>query len=154
MITTNMILSILVAAGPYAFVCVAVALCFYRHRASARESMRKLETVAQRARSAEQRLGAVETALSQIQAQMRDLDEQARLSSGAPAKSWTNINRRTQAVRMLRAGDKPAHVAAELSMSRAEVELIRRVHSLTAHTYEPVGLPAAKSETSIFSVGD
>jgi hypothetical protein len=103
--------------------------------------VRDLEAVKQRAEIAERRLLTAEAALPKLQSQIADLEEQVRLSSGAPAKSWTNINRRTQAVRMLRAGDKPSQVAAELSMSRAEVDLIRKVQTLTA------------PESSIFSIG-
>ena len=141
MITPDIILQILIAGGPYAAVCVAMAVFMRLHSTSKRESARNLEAAGQRADSAEGRMQAAEAALAQIQSQVADLEEQARISSGALAKSWTNINRRTQAVRMLRAGDKPSQVAAELSMSRAEVELIRRVQSLTS------------PESSIYSIG-
>jgi hypothetical protein len=141
MITPEIVLQILIAGGPYAAVCVAMAVFMRLHNRFTMESARGVETASQRAESAERRMQAAEAALAQIQSQVADLEEQALLSSGALAKSWTNINRRTQAVRMLRAGDKPSQVAAELSMSRAEVELIRRVQSLTSH------------ESSIYSIG-
>ena len=141
MTTAEMILSIFVAAGPYAALCVAIAISLWLQKARKKETARELETVSQRAELAEGRLHTAEATLARVQSQVADLEEQVRISSGAPAKSWTNINRRTQAVRMLRAGDKPSQVAAELAMSRAEVELIRRVQSLTS------------SESSIYSIG-
>lgn len=141
MITPGMLLSVLVAIGPYAAVCFAIAIFLRLQKANKRESARDLDAVNQRAEIAERRLLTAEAALAKLQSQVADLEEQVRLSSGAPAKSWTNINRRTQAVRMLRAGDKPSQVAAELSMSRAEVDLIRKVQTLTA------------PESSIFSIG-
>jgi hypothetical protein len=139
--TAEMVLSILAAAGPYVAVCAVTAAGLYLTRTRDRESARGMEGINLRVELAERRLQAAEIALAHIKSQMTDLEEQARLSSGAPAKSWTNINRRTQAVRMLRAGDRPSQVATELSMSRAEVELIRRVQSLTSQ------------ESSIFPVG-
>jgi hypothetical protein len=139
--TPEVALQALIAAGPYAAVCVAMAFSRWLNNARQREAARNEEAADQRAELAERRLLAAETALARMQSQVTDLEEQARLSCGAPAKSWTNINRRTQAVRMLRAGEKPSQVAAELSISRAEVELIRKVHSLTS------------TESSIFSIG-
>ncbi len=141
MTTAEMTVSILIAAGPYAAVCIAIAISLWLQKARKKELARDLEAVSQRAELAERRLHTAEATLARFQSQVADLEEQVRLSSGAPAKSWTNINRRTQAVRMLRAGDKPSQVAAELSMSRAEVELIRRVQSLTS------------PESSIYSIG-
>ena len=153
MVIPDLIVSTFVYAGPYVAIFAAAALGFYLRRKSAWQSMRSLEAMTQRAESVEERLRAAEVALAEMRSQVADLEEQARLSSGAPAKSWTNINRRTQAVRMLRAGDAASHVAAELSMSRAEVELIRKVHSLTASTCEGYSGLGRSPEPSIFPNG-
>jgi hypothetical protein len=139
--TPDIVLQILFAAGPYVAVCAAMVVCARLNQSRKSESARNQEALNQRAELVERRLLAAETALARVQSQLADLEDQARLSSGAPVKSWTNINRRTQAVRMLRAGEKPAQVAAELSMTPAEVELIRKVHSITS------------TASSIFSVG-
>ena len=77
--------------------------------------------------------------VAKLQAQVYELEEQARLASGAQAKSWSNISGRTQAIRMIRNGSSSDRVAAELSMTPGEVDLIRRVQQLTADSVEEGG---------------
>jgi hypothetical protein len=43
-----------------------------------------------------------------------------------------NLNKRVHAMRMLRRGEDLAHIAAALGVPRQEVELLIRVHKLTA----------------------
>jgi len=49
-----------------------------------------------------------------------------------PLRSGINLNRRGQAVRLLRRGENVAHVAAALAVPRAEIELLIRVQEMTA----------------------
>jgi len=47
--------------------------------------------------------------------------------------SRMNINRRTRAVELLRAGEDAVRVAADLGIARGEVELLVRVEEIVAH---------------------
>jgi hypothetical protein len=154
MITLERLVWMLLMAGSYAAAAVSIALCLYRHRALKLESKKAAEALEQRTQQAEQKVEATEAVLSVLRAQLAGLEEQVQLSSGTPAKSWTNINRRTQALRMLRSGDKSDRVASELSMSKGEVELIRRVHTIAASSYDPtIGFPGGSEKPSNLSIG-
>jgi hypothetical protein len=50
----------------------------------------------------------------------------------APVRSGLNINKRLQAVRMFRRNEDVSHIAAALGVARKEVELLIRVHQMTA----------------------
>jgi hypothetical protein len=61
--------------------------------------------------------------------------------------SGMNLNKRTQAVRLLRRGEDVGHVAAALGVPRGEVELLVRVRQMSAKRVEQVhGLPFEKNE--------
>lgn len=50
-----------------------------------------------------------------------------------PLRSGINVNRRTEALRLLRRGGDVSHVAATLGIPRSEIELLVRVQELVAH---------------------
>jgi hypothetical protein len=52
---------------------------------------------------------------------------------GSRLGSRVNINRRTRAVELLRAGEDSVRVAADLGIPRGEVELLVRVEEIVAH---------------------
>ncbi|HVP00484.1 MAG TPA: hypothetical protein VMT15_20570 [Bryobacteraceae bacterium] len=56
--------------------------------------------------------------------------ERAANTAPAPPRTGFNLNRRVQALRMLRRGEDAAHVAAALSVPHKEVELLIRVQSI------------------------
>jgi hypothetical protein len=111
-------------------------LAFRGLRRNATAGAESASTLQGQIRQLEARLQESAIDVARLQTQVRELEEQARLVSGAPAKSWTNINRRTQAVRMLRSGSTPDRVAAELSITREEVDLIRKVQRFTTEFYD------------------
>ncbi|MBV8845411.1 MAG: hypothetical protein JO307_21590 [Bryobacterales bacterium] len=55
----------------------------------------------------------------------RDAPAEAR-----PLRSAVNINPRIRAMRLLRGGEDPAHIASALGVTRAEAELLVRVHRI------------------------
>jgi hypothetical protein len=130
---------ILIAVQAAFFVVTAAGFVF------AFRGLRQSKTVAADAvtdlqdnvRQLEAKLEAAELTIGRLQNQTRQVEEQASLMSGTQAKSWTNINRRSQAIRMLKSGSTPDRVAAELSLTRGEVELIRKVERLTNDFYRP-----------------
>lgn len=54
------------------------------------------------------------------------------LSPVHPVRNGFNLNHRIQAVRMLRRGEDLSHIAAALGATQKEVELLIRVHQLSA----------------------
>jgi TolA-binding protein len=143
--------SLLVLVCPYIAVTAAVAFFVYLQAGQRAAWKLSIEAADERAQQAASRLDSAEASITRIQAQVSELEDNIQLLSGAPAQSWTNINRRTQALRMIRGGDKSSRIAAELSMSRGEVELIRRVHDLTVTGYDqPAGATKNSDEHSSF----
>jgi hypothetical protein len=53
------------------------------------------------------------------------------VSSPAPARSGLNLNKRLQAMRMLRRNEDVSHVAAALGVTRTEIELLIRVQGIS-----------------------
>ena len=53
-------------------------------------------------------------------------------SSTSRVSSGINMSKRIQAIRMLRRGENSDHIAAALGMSRREVDLLIRVHRMSA----------------------
>jgi hypothetical protein len=49
-----------------------------------------------------------------------------------PARSGFNLNRRTQAIRLLRRGENVSHIAAVLGVPQREIELLIRVRRIVA----------------------
>ncbi len=53
-------------------------------------------------------------------------------SAPVPPRAGFNLNKRIQAIHMLRRGEDQAHISAALSIPRKELELLVRVQGLTA----------------------
>jgi DNA-binding NarL/FixJ family response regulator len=63
---------------------------------------------------------------------LAELRETAQAASEPIPLSGMNLNKRTQAVRLLRRGEDVGHIAAALGVPRGEVELLVRVHKMSA----------------------
>jgi hypothetical protein len=88
--------------------------------------------------------------LDKVLAQLR---EEARTSRTAPepvSLTGMNLNKRTQAVRLLRRGEDVGHIAAALGIPRGEVELLVRVQQMSAKRVSQVpDLPAENPDGSL-----
>jgi hypothetical protein len=70
----------------------------------------------------------VEAGLERMRGGIRDLDEKTMTLAAPPLpKSGLNLNKRTQATRMFRRGDRPDQIATALSMPQNEVLLLLKV---------------------------
>jgi hypothetical protein len=58
---------------------------------------------------------------------------------GTAPRSGMNLNKRVQAMRLLRRGEDIAHIAAALAVPRGEIELLVRVHQVSAQRAAQVG---------------
>ncbi len=81
---------------------------------------------------------ALETALSEARAatqgvadNLQEVERQTgMLVPPPPARSGMNLSKRTQILRMYRSGNDSAGIAAALSVPRAEVDLLIKVHRI------------------------
>ena len=139
-------------AGPYLALITGLSICVILIRnvkAQARQSGSESESVIAELR---QRMTAAESGLIRLRTDLQTAEEQFRASAGSPAKSWSNISCRTQALRMLRAGQKPHDIAAELSMTIGEIELIAKVTSIVSHASQSDKNVQSGNEASIFPI--
>ena len=117
--------------------CMVLASLFRLYYTLRRECRQGLAAAQESEKNLATRLDEAKNEISRMGACIRELEEQVRLAAGAQAKSWSNIDRRVQAVRMLRNGTSADRIAAELAMAPGEVDLIRRVQRLTGAAGSP-----------------
>ncbi len=83
--------------------------------------------------------------LIELNERMRDAEERAGIPIAPPSpKASLNLNKRSQALRMSRRGERSENIAASLSLSRREVELLLKIHALVLNG--SAEKPAANSE--------
>jgi hypothetical protein len=69
--------------------------------------------------------------LQHLNERLRDAEERAGIPLAPPSpKASLNLNKRTQALRMSRRGERVENIAASLSLPRREVELLLKIHGL------------------------
>jgi hypothetical protein len=138
----------------YGMTAVGLAACLYLFLSAKREmraAMRRLE----------KDRTVMETAIRLISAECRELAEKLReteeragmLVAPMPTRSGLNLNTRTQALRMLRRGDRPEQVAAALGIPESEVELLVKVQQVaqavgTAGQSGAIPRPDARAEAA------
>jgi hypothetical protein len=121
--------------APYVLLAV-IAILGLGYLASLEKDLRCLKFRLSGPRQAE---GALSKSLAQnlkievedLSARVKDAEERAGLMLPAPQRANLNLNKRTQAIRMSRRGEATENIAATLSLSRREVELLLKVYSLT-----------------------
>ena len=70
-------------------------------------------------------------AIQAVGADLREFERQAgMLVAPEPARSGLNISKRTQVIRLYRSGQDSAGIATVLSLPRAEVDLLIKVHKM------------------------
>jgi hypothetical protein len=124
--------AIIAAVGGACLVtCILLVSLYWLHHRLRRECREGLTAAQESEKNLSVRLNEAQSEIARMGGCIRDLEEQVRLAAGAQAKTWSNIDRRVQAVRMLRNGTSADRVAAELAMTPGEVDLIRSVQRLT-----------------------
>ena len=79
----------------------------------------------------ESALGEARSAFQRLESDLREVERQTgMLVAPAPARSGLNLSKRTQVLRMHRAGESSAAIATSLGLPRGEVELLIKVHSM------------------------
>ena len=126
-----MLQNYLITVGTYAMLasgCV-VCLCVFL---SLKVEIRKL-----RSRLSNRE---VKAALEDMSARLQEAEERAgMLVAPPPLRSGLNLNKRTQAIRMSRRGERTENIAASLSLPRRQVELVLKVHGMALNrSSEPI----------------
>jgi len=85
----------------------------------------------QQLQALESALGETRVAVQSLETDLREVENQTgMLVAPAPARSGLNLSKRTQVLRMHRAGQDSAGIAAMLALPRSEVELLIKVHRI------------------------
>jgi DNA-binding NarL/FixJ family response regulator len=93
---------------------------------TARDVQRLRENCAEFERAAAARMREQQAAIQALKAELGELQNPAYLAPAGQGGGM-NLTRRSQALRMHRAGDSPERIAATLGMSRTEIDLLLKV---------------------------
>jgi hypothetical protein len=76
-------------------------------------------------------LGKLRGVLGDLQTRLHEAEIRSELDGGIHSQvAGLNLNRRTQAIRLLRRGERPEQVSAMLGMPPPEAELLLKVHRI------------------------
>lgn len=98
----------------------------------------EIRALAQRRAEDRRQVATLEKALDEARRAARELENDLReverqtgmLVAPAPVRSGLNLSKRTQVLRLHRAGQDSTGIAAALALPRAEVELLIKVHRI------------------------
>jgi hypothetical protein len=110
------VLLIVIAFGLCGFLFVSVKKDLHGSERRRKEDLEK----------AASRITALENELAGLRKEMEALPSLV----ATPAGAGINLNKRTQALRMMKLGEGPEHIAAALSLPRKEVELLVKVQRM------------------------
>ena len=117
----------------YALVVVSLGLCMYLFFTAKREIRRMQLRMKQQNVLLQEAYDRMEFQVEQLKTQFQDLEgKTGEMVPPSPAKSGMNLNKRTQAARMFRRGERPEQIAAALSLPQNEVALLLKVHQASA----------------------
>jgi len=116
----------LLAAGLGLSVCLFVTL-----KTEARGLLRRCLAERQQVQALESALNDTRMTVQSLEADLREVERQTgMLVAPMPARAGLNLSKRTQVLRMQRAGRDSAQIATELALPRSEVELLIKVHRI------------------------
>lgn len=118
----------------YALLALGLGLClhlFVTLKIEIRAQSRRPFADQQQVHDLEDALREARRAVERLESDLRDVERQTgMLVAPAPARSGMNLSKRTQVLRMHRAGQNGAGIAASLGLPRGEVELLIKVHRI------------------------
>lgn len=122
------------------FAAAGICICLLLHVRLKRESRARWVELEQALARLEEELAGMRRVLDGLSERVSQLDAVAERVAGLPlAGSGLNLNKRSQAVRMLRRGEHPGRVAAALGLPEGEVSLLWKMCQLPL---DPEGEPA------------
>jgi len=118
----------------YALLAAGFGLCLYLFvtlKAEIRGLLRRALQERERVQALEIALGSARLAVQSLESHLGAVERQTgMLVAPTPARSGLNLSKRTQVLRMHRAGQDGAGIAAALALPRSEVELLIKVHRM------------------------
>jgi DNA-binding NarL/FixJ family response regulator len=118
----------------YVLLAAGFGLCLYLFvtlKAEIRGLLRRSLQERQQVEALETALGDARLAVQSLETDLRAVERQTgMLVAPAPARSGLNLSKRTHVLRMHRAGQDGAGIAAALALPRSEVELLIKVHRI------------------------
>lgn len=121
-----LVLCVLLAVGLGLCICLFVTL-----KAEIGGLRRGCQGGRQQVAALESALGDARLSIQALETDLRAMERQTgMLVAPAPARSGLNLSKRTQVLRMHRAGQDSAGIAAALALPRAEVDLLMKVHRI------------------------
>jgi DNA-binding NarL/FixJ family response regulator len=118
----------------YVLLAVGLGLCLYLFatlKAEIRSLFRRSLEERQQVQALETAVADARMAVQALAADLREVERQTgMLVAPAPAQSGMNLSKRTQVLRMHRAGQDGAGIASALALPRSEVELLIKVHRI------------------------
>lgn len=139
----------------YLMLAAGMGVCLYLFLATKRQlhavslaSGRQMEQLSATVTSLEQQLAAMDSKLKEAQEGL------SLMVAPKPTPSGLNLNRRSQALRMARRGDRADQIAAALQIPHTEVALLLKVHRVMAETIPlkaetPIVAPAANNMADV-----
>ncbi len=113
----------------YALIVFSLGLCLYLFLSAKREIRRLQTRMKQQNVLLQEAYDRMEFTVEQLKSQFQELEGKAgEMVPPSPARSGMNLNKRTQASRMFRRGERPEQIAAALSLPRNEVALLLKIH--------------------------
>jgi hypothetical protein len=118
----------------YILVAAGLGLCLYLFvtvKAEIRGLLGRGLEERKRVQALEGALSEARLAVQALETDLREVERQSgMLVAPAPARSGLNLSKRTQVLRMHRAGQDGAGIAAALALPRSEVDLLIKVHRI------------------------
>jgi DNA-binding NarL/FixJ family response regulator len=118
----------------YVLLAAGFGLCLYLFatlKAEIHGLLRRSLAERQQLQILESALGDTRLTVQSLETDLRELERQTgMLVAPAPARSGLNLSKRTQVLRMHRAGQDSAGIAAVLALPRSEVELLIKVQRI------------------------
>jgi DNA-binding NarL/FixJ family response regulator len=118
----------------YVLLAAGFGLCLYLFvtlKAEIRVLLRRSLEERQQIQAFESALADARLVLQSLETDLREVERQTgMLVAPVPARSGLNLSKRTQVLRMVRAGQDGAGIAASLALPRSEVELLIKVHRI------------------------
>jgi len=117
--------------APFVLLTAGIAACAYVFVSLRRE----IERLSRRLKRQQEQFDALKVDLTAelagAKVRLQEAEERAGvLVAPTPARSGLNLNKRSQALRMSRIGEKPENIAAALGLPRKEVELLLKVQKI------------------------
>ena len=118
---------------PYGMHAVGLILTLILFISVKREVARNRKRGRDEHRTLQESHDRLKSVVAELEVKLKEVEERSAVLVPPPSSlSGMNMNKRAQAVRMFRRGDRPEQIAAALSLPQNEVSLILKVHQATA----------------------